>query len=316
VLLESGADVGLASVTDGYTAVSIAAERGNIEAVSLLLQYGADPFDVDEHGRDSVYRAAAVGSIELMQLLLKHGAPSADSISPLLAAATRGHVECAEWLLSNGAQINAADREGWTVLHVAAAKADERMYELLLRHGADAHACTKHGEVPLHALASTSGSVPCARLLLTAGADAARTNGAGVGALHAAVQLNHTELVQLLLQHGAAVLLNARCPLGCICERCGDMPLVTPVMGCPHPAMTKLLLAAGSVVHMRSNTGNTCLHIAALHSYSVPVVCLLIKAGADIAAVNDYGDTAAQIARNNGNDLLAAVLDRAAAQQA
>eukprot|EP00953_Heterococcus_sp_UTEX-ZZ885_P003067 2186-Heterococcus_DN1.PRE.2 len=78
----------------------------------------------------------------------------------------------------------------------------------------------------------------------------------------------------------------------------------------------KLLLAAGADVHVRSSTGNTCLHVAALHHLSMPVVCLLIKGGADIAAENDKGLTAAQIARTEGNELLATVLDRAAEQQA
>jgi ankyrin repeat protein len=86
-------------------------------------------------------------------------------------------------------------------------------------------------------------------------------------------------------------------------------------MECKGTSVTKTLLAAGADVHITSSTGNTCLHVAAQHSYSVPVVCLLIKAGADIAAVNDSGDTAAQIAREQSNELLAKLLDRAAVQQ-
>jgi ankyrin repeat protein len=86
-------------------------------------------------------------------------------------------------------------------------------------------------------------------------------------------------------------------------------------MASKNPAVTKLLLKAGTDVHRTSSTGNTCLHVAAQHSHSVPAVCVLIKAGVDIAAVNDRGLTAAQIACTEGNELLAALLDRAAAQQ-
>jgi uncharacterized protein len=311
-LLAAGADVNLASVTDGATAVALAAARVNPAAVRQLLRHGADPFVVKQRTSDATYHAAGMGSTQVLELLMNHNPAMFHSSTPLVGAADHGQLECAKWLLARGVQINAADHEGWTALHSAASSTDnsERMLELLLASGAAVNACNSGGDAPLHALASTTGSVPCARLLLAAGADTAHTNAAGAGALHAAMQLGNTELVQLLLKHNAAVLLNLRAPLSCQCCR-----LATPIAACRHPAVTKLLLAAGADVHIRSSTGNTCLHVAVLHNHSAPCVCLLIKAGADIAAVNAAGHTAAQIARNKGNELLAALLDRAAAQQ-
>jgi ankyrin repeat protein len=312
-LLAAGADISLASVTDGRTAISVATIRGNLNAARTLLQHDADPYVVDVHTRDAVFYAANAGSTELLEVLLAHnGSAKAGSTPPLLAAASEGFVECAELLLANGAQVNSADAAGWTALHAAANSGSERIFRLLLAAGADVHACSNSGVTALHALANTSGSVPCARLLVAAGADATHTSPAGSdGALHAAVVAGHTELAQLLLQHGTAAQLNVLCPVNCEC--CRD---ATPFMTSRHPAVMKLLLAAGADVHVRSSTGNTCLHVAALHHLSMPVVCLLIKGGADITAENDKGLTAAQIARTEGNELLATVLDRAAEQQA
>jgi ankyrin repeat protein len=76
----------------------------------------------------------------------------------------------------------------------------------------------------------------------------------------------------------------------------------------------KLLLAADADVHAVTRRGDTCLHIAAHHSYPVPVLCMLIKAGADLHAVNRKGKTAAEVAHDSSNTLLEQLLIRAAQQ--
>jgi ankyrin repeat protein len=80
-----------------------------------------------------------------------------------------------------------------------------------------------------------------------------------------------------------------------------------------QPAHAKLLLAAGADAHVISAAGNTCLHTAAAHSRPASVVCLLIRAGVDLQAVNSDGKTAAQVAADCGNTLTASLLIRAAA---
>jgi ankyrin repeat protein len=67
-------------------------------------------------------------------------------------------------------------------------------------------------------------------------------------------------------------------------------------------------------VHATTSSGDTCLHIAAEYKYSAPVVCLLIKAGADMHAVNSDGKTAAEVAHDSGNTLIEQLLIRAAQQ--
>jgi ankyrin repeat protein len=83
-------------------------------------------------------------------------------------------------------------------------------------------------------------------------------------------------------------------------------------MKCAQPVHLKLLLAAGADVHKTTNRGNTALHVAAVHKFAAPVICLLIKAGVDLHALNSAGKTAAQVAADSGNTLAAALLTRAA----
>ena len=63
------------------------------------------------------------------------------------------------------------------------------------------------------------------------------------------------------------------------------------LMAADTPAAVKLLLAAGADVNHSTSAGSTCLHVAAEHNYPAPVLCLLIKAGVDMTAVNSAGQS-------------------------
>jgi ankyrin repeat protein len=126
---------------------------------------------------------------------------------PLIDAARNGDVEAVRSLLSEGADVNAAQGDGMTALHWAAELAHTAVADLLLSVGADVEAKTRIGSyTPLH-LASRSGNGPIASALLDAGADPqATTTNSGVTPLHlAAAALGGAEVVTELLMHGAEV---------------------------------------------------------------------------------------------------------------
>jgi len=58
--------------------------------------------------------------------------------TPLLAAAKGGHTRCIEVLIEHGADVNQADREGWTPLMAAVRFANRDTTRLLLKNKADA----------------------------------------------------------------------------------------------------------------------------------------------------------------------------------
>lgn len=55
----------------------------------------------------------------------------------LMLAAANGHAETVRVLVENGADVNAADRTGWTVLHAAIHGGHEDVVRLLLERGAE-----------------------------------------------------------------------------------------------------------------------------------------------------------------------------------
>jgi Ankyrin repeats (many copies) len=109
----------------------------------------------------------------------------------------------------------------------------------------------------------------------------------------------------------AAVINNVVPISGPHCPFCYDHTAPTLCSSVPVPVL-KLLLAAGAVVHFTSTHGNTCLHAAAAYGHAVLVLCLLIKAGADLHAVNSNGKTAAEVEHDRGNQLIEQLLNCAA----
>eukprot|EP00953_Heterococcus_sp_UTEX-ZZ885_P002158 1680-Heterococcus_DN1.PRE.4 len=235
----------------------------------------------------------------------------------LMAAVLGRHKSAAEWLLQHGVAVNAANDEGYTALHYACMSSsceDAAMVELLLASGSDVHMRTSYKQTALD-VAVSNGYLECAKVLIAAGTDVNNSDSYGITSLHIAINKYHSELVQLLLEHGATAIMNDVIPVRCA-ERfghcCRGMPAL---MACTTVDTAKVLLAASADVLVTNDAGNTCLHLAAKHELPVPVICLLIKAGADLHAANNEGHTAAQIAHDKGYTLIEQLLNRAAAQQ-
>jgi ankyrin repeat protein len=231
-----------------------------------------------------------------------------------MAAVRNRHKAAAEWLLQQGVAVDACDSHGFTALHTAQSKGSDAaaMIELLLANGADVHKCCEGDQTAL-SMAVYCGNVESAKVLIAAGSDVHHVCK-GVNTLHIAVTMNHSAIVQLLLEHGATAVINrvvqVTCSNGVQC--CTHATALTL---CTTTVTLKVLLAAGADAKAVLKRGDTALHVAARHNYPVPVVCLLIKAGAAISATNLASKTAAQVAHDRGDTLLEKLLVRAAAQQ-
>ena len=77
------------------------------------------------------------------------------------------HLEVAELLLDEGADVNAGNGRGWRALHVASDNQNPEGVSLLLRRGADLCAASVDGTTPLHQ-SSALGHVEVMKLLLAA----------------------------------------------------------------------------------------------------------------------------------------------------
>jgi uncharacterized protein len=317
-LLKAGAMVNTAAA-DGNCALIAAVESGSVALVQLLLDNGADISATNNDGQNALFRAAHAGHVLLLEFLVQRGLSvnSTDTVGrTALMMAVIGGQKAAECLIQHGAAVNSDTLDGYTALHAACAGSssdDAAMIELLLANGADLHMCNKLDCTPL-IVAACYGKLQCAKALIAAGADANHINYDGHYALHLAISGNHAAVAQLLLAHSATAVMNSVTPSVCFAgvDCCTQ---ATALMMCSTADTLKVVLAAGADVHVTTDNGDTCLHKAAAHGYVAPVVCLLIKAGVDLHAVNKEGKIAAQLAHDTEHTLIEQLLNRAAQQQ-
>ena len=120
-----------------------AVREGNVEDVEAVLASGRSRLTVrDSLGYTPLHRASDDGLSNVVRVLLKHGAgagPATNSVgtvleragtslesrdhdaaTPLMLAASGGHVECIRLLVGAGASLTATDEVGLTALHYAA----------------------------------------------------------------------------------------------------------------------------------------------------------------------------------------------------
>ena len=170
---------------------------GDADAVTRLLESGADPNESDESGWSALHAAAVRDHPAVVAKLLAAGA-AVDSrdqagFTPLLNAAAAGPAVI-EQLLSAGADPMAEDeRFGWRPLDRFAEHANVAAIELVLTAGAraDLPACTALGD------AAEAGCAAAVEMLLNAGADPAQTWD-GLSAAELAAKHGHIELARKL----------------------------------------------------------------------------------------------------------------------
>lgn len=121
-----------------------AARDADLEAVTALLDRGADPNAVDDIGWSPLMNAASFSharSVPIMSLLLERRADvdqaSHDGWNPLLIAAQRGNCPMVTMLIEKGANVNATTRRGVSPLLTSTTQRHSAVVQALLSAGAD-----------------------------------------------------------------------------------------------------------------------------------------------------------------------------------
>ncbi|XP_078076277.1 ankyrin repeat and SOCS box protein 15 isoform X1 [Mustelus asterias] len=178
-LIHKGGDV-LAQADDGASILFEAAEGGNPDCITVLLEYGANPNEPDNAGHLPIHRAAQKGhylALKLLILITRKSAIKKSGINPIHSAADSGSAQCLELLIESGFDVNALLDE-----EIAASYDDKRRTALFI--------------------AVSNNDIACTELLLKAGAI---PNRDPLSCLLVAVRAGNHELVRLLLHHGANV---------------------------------------------------------------------------------------------------------------
>merc|ERR1712212_1413120 len=124
----------------GKTALHVAAEKGDIPVMKLLLDSSLPNMDAkDKKGKTALHVAAEKGDIPVMELLMDSGADI--EIGDNLGETPIFHVKkqsgALRLLIKNGAKINAKNKNGQTALRVAQCKKEFEWGFDLLENGAE-----------------------------------------------------------------------------------------------------------------------------------------------------------------------------------
>jgi len=227
VLVEAKADVNQRT-NYGWTPLLTATQNRNYQIARYLLEHGANPNIANKGGWNPLYlatdnrnieggdypvRAPDMDHLEFIRLLLDHGANVNARVCGTQSTATLCKGDSTEtrtiftmqWLYEDGA----------TPFWRAAQSGDTELMKLLLAKGADPKIPTAHNVTPL-AVASGIGwvegitfewsetrNLEAVKMCLDAGIDPNVADDEGRTALHGAAHKGRSDVVNLLVEHGA-----------------------------------------------------------------------------------------------------------------
>ncbi|XP_029471388.1 ankyrin repeat and SOCS box protein 15 isoform X2 [Rhinatrema bivittatum] len=222
---------------NGETALTLAAKAGLTDNVTALLDKGVWPDTKNSKGESPLLIAVNLGVYEMVSTLIKHNSsihqPCAKRWSAMHEAAKRGHKEILTFLLKNGGNVNLKDGYGVTPLGTAAEYGHCDILEHLIHKGGDVHAqahdgasvlfdaagggdpdCValvleyggsgnvpdRTGHLPIHK-AAYEGHLLALKYLIPATSKTA-IKKSGLSPIHSAVDGQHVQCVELLLESG------------------------------------------------------------------------------------------------------------------
>ncbi|KAG5839560.1 hypothetical protein ANANG_G00206260 [Anguilla anguilla] len=186
-----------------------AVERGEVDKVAAVLsKKGVVPTKPDVEGRSAFHLAAARGHLDCLNLILGHSvdvtATEATGKNALHLAARNGHSLCVQKLLQHNCPVGNVDLQGRTALHDAVMAGCSSSVKLLCDSGASVNASDFEGRTPL-VLATQMCHPRICQLLLERGADISLRDKQNKTALILGCEYACKDAVEVLLKSGADV---------------------------------------------------------------------------------------------------------------
>ena len=238
----------------------------------------ADPviipsFDNLKPKGDSIWSAAAEGNLNSVKKYLAKGLDinakgGSLKSSALLSATLYDQVKMAEFLIQNGADVNAKGDDGGTALHAAAFLGQYEIAKLLIQNGADVDARNNEGETVINGTMADWETTKFIAGMLQLKLD------------RESVETGRSQIVELLRKNGATAEFS-------------DPPdnNFWTMVGVGNLQAVKQHLTKGLDINAKNKDGVTALQIATLLG-QYEIAELLVQKGADVNTKANDGTTA------------------------
>ncbi len=207
-MLEKGVDANITQDKPAdaeITALHCACKYGQVDAVKLLIDAGADDTLKNLQGETPAHYAVMKSQFgdkltlgqrtELLKTLKNIDLPRQDGKTPLLLIQKISETEqLLPILIERGVNVNHADNEGVTAMML---NTDKNIIKLLLQAGADINMVDNAGNTVLHYVLKNYNEVT-ARYLIKKGADYNRANNEGVTPVQIAVEKGMNRVLELM----------------------------------------------------------------------------------------------------------------------
>ena len=178
----------LAQTADQIADFTKAAKFDDVSEVQSLLRSGVSPNTLDTKGNPMINIAIREKSLKVAELLIANKATNvnlanANNETPLMIASIEGQLLTVESLVNKRqAEVNTT---GWTPLHYACSAGKLSIAEFLIANGAKVNALSPSNTTPLM-MAVSSGNEVLIKYLLDNGADLRMRNHEGYSAIDVA----------------------------------------------------------------------------------------------------------------------------------
>jgi len=180
-----------------------AIHAGDLDQIKRHLYWGTDVNQAGADGDYPLHVAARRGRVVIARELLKHGADAnAENLAgrtPLQIALLEGKTQLAAELIGQGAE---SDPQSLLFMLAHAGVSDRDSLEFVIRQGADVNATNDTSMTALH-IAVSQGQLLTAKRLIALGADVNAVDGDKRTPLAIALADNHSDIVSLLRLYGA-----------------------------------------------------------------------------------------------------------------
>ena len=195
--------------------------------------------------------------------------PAHTNRPPLMHACFHGgRLDNIKMLIQNGADIQAQDCDGSTVLHYASRYSNQEVVEFLLKlNEISVNATDNNNQTPLMYACYEGGRLENIKMLIKNGADIQASSSNGSTVLHLASRNSNQEVVEFLLKMNE-ISVNAT-------DNSNQTPLMYACYDGGHLDNIKMLTQNGADIQTSSSNGSTVLHFASALSNQEVVEFLL-----------------------------------------